>query len=267
MKRFQIIGLGLIALFFVSCEEVIEIDLNESEPAIVIEALLKDVANGNQVIISETGSYFDPGEFPTVSGATVRLIDQEGNEEILQESEPGTYPIVETLAQAGETYTLKVEAENQVFEANSVMQVPFAIDSLEFQERNGPFGVGADDGQLIVIRFEDPVGDDNFLLFEAEINGELQSDLALYDGRQTDGLSARVPFFTLSVESGDSVKLFTYAIDQETYDYYNALVELVGTGFGGGNSATPANPESNWSNGALGFFGTLAVSELEIVVP
>lgn len=268
MKIFHIISLSILAYFLSSCEEVITIDLNESEPVIVIEALLKDVPTGNQVIISQTGSYFEPGNYPSISGATIRLSDNEGNIEILQESptQAGTYPILETKAEAGRTYQLEIEAEGQLFEAQSIMQKPFEIDSIFFETRNGPMVVDPNKTQVPIIRLQDPVGEDNFFLFEAVVNGELQPDLFLYDGRPTDGISATVSFITLSLGSGDSLQVNTYAIDQEAYEYYNTLASLVGGGFLA-NSATPANPTSNWSNGALGFFGTLAVSETELIVP
>ena len=254
-----------MAYVFTSCDEVIEVDLNESDPKVVIEAILKDQSGGNQVIISQTGSYFDPGTYPPVEGAMVKLIDQEGNEEILTESEPGTYPIIETQAKAGMTYRLEVTSEGEEYVAQSSMQTPFQIDSINFQVRNTPFGGGGEDDYAAIVFLTDEAGVDIFLLFDAVVNGEVQPDLFLYDGRQTDGEESRVPFFTLELKKGDQIKVNTYAIDQETYDYYNTLVDLVSGGFGG-TATTPANPNSNWSNDALGFFGTLAVSELEAVV-
>lgn len=268
MKKLHIIILSILVILLSSCEEVIDIDLNESDPKVVIEAILKDRANGNQVSLSKSGSYFNPGTYPTISGASIRLIDDEGNSEVLQESaaNPGTYPIVETVAQAGKTYRLEVEAEGQVFEAQSTMQAPLGVDSIVFEVRNGPLVEDPERNRVPIVRLKDPAGEDNFLLFEVVVNGELQPDLFLYDGRPTDGMSASVPFITLTLGRGDSLKVYAYAIDRDAFVYYSTLATLVGTGLQF-NSTTPANPETNWSNGALGFFGTLAVSELEVVVP
>ena len=267
MKALHIIFLALTVFLLSSCEEVINIDLNESDPKVVIEAILKDRPTGNQVTISQSGSYFEPGNYPVISNATVRLVDNEGNEEILKESssEAGTYPILESMAEAGKTYSLEVEVDGEIYKATSEMQQPLAVDSVIFDTRNGPLVQDPAKNRVMIVQLEDPVGEDNFLLFEAEVNGELQPDLFLYDGRPTDGQRASVPFISLFLAKGDSVKLNTYSIEKQSYDYYSTLAGLVGSGFVF-SAATPANPETNWSNGALGFFGTLAMSEMEVVV-
>jgi hypothetical protein len=51
-------------------------------------------------------------------------------------------------------------------------------------------------------------------------------------------------------------------IDKNVYTYFNNL-----TGDGFDNSATPANPKSNISGGALGYFSAYANQVRSIVVP
>jgi hypothetical protein len=54
------------------------------------------------------------------------------------------------------------------------------------------------------------------------------------------------------------------SLDQKTYGYYRTLEDLLFTNplFG----STPANPNTNLSNGALGYFGACAVSSKTIVI-
>ena len=54
------------------------------------------------------------------------------------------------------------------------------------------------------------------------------------------------------------------SIDKSTYDYYRTLADLLYTNpfFG----STPANPNTNLSNGALGYFGSYSSSFKTLVV-
>ncbi|MEO0896926.1 MAG: DUF4249 domain-containing protein [Bacteroidota bacterium] len=264
MKFSHIIPLLLIATSLVSCTEVIDIDLNESEQTIVIEGILRDRPDGNQVQITKTGSYFSPGEYPTVSDAMVSITDSDGNQTTLSETEDGIYSIP-FAGESGETYTLTVEAEGESYEAVAKMQEPISIDSISFFERGSNPLFGGDGGFAVVANLLDPEGTTDYLLFELEVNGELQSSLTLYEGSQTDGISVQVPFIPLLLQEGDEVIVNTYAIEREAYEYYNTLAEIAGTGFAT-TSATPANPISNWSNDALGYFGVLAQTRFEAVV-
>jgi len=260
MKYLHIPILALILILLSSCEEVIDIDLNDSSPQIVIEAVIRDRPQGNVVLISQTTSYFEAEEKLPVSGAQVILRDEEGKEEVLTEIEPGFYPILNTQAKAGETYSLEVSYEGETYLANSTMLSPLPLDSVSFQERSGPLVI-QEDALIAIVHLKDPPGEVDYILFETLINGELQPNLFLYNGRNSDGAHARVPFIGLEISQGDQVKINSYVIDETTFEYYNTLVELVGSG--GFNSTSPANPNSNWSNGALGYFGALAMSELE----
>ncbi|WP_374459435.1 hypothetical protein [Chryseobacterium taeanense] len=53
-------------------------------------------------------------------------------------------------------------------------------------------------------------------------------------------------------------------IDESVYTFYSALLEISDTGTGGG--ITPANPPSNISNGALGYFSAHTVRKMSAVI-
>ena len=52
-------------------------------------------------------------------------------------------------------------------------------------------------------------------------------------------------------------------LDLATYDYYRTLFSILEGGLGTPN---PANPETNLSNGALGYFGACTISRDTIVI-
>ena len=61
----------------------------------------------------------------------------------------------------------------------------------------------------------------------------------------------------------DTVVVELQTLDKSTYEYYLTLNSLAGGMFGASN---PANPETNLSNDALGYFGAYTVSRDTIVI-
>ena len=66
-------------------------------------------------------------------------------------------------------------------------------------------------------------------------------------------------------EEGDTIKVELICIDQGTYNYLDQLSEVSGGGPSFGSSA-PANPQNNFSNGAMGYFTAQAIDTQVVVV-
>jgi len=54
-------------------------------------------------------------------------------------------------------------------------------------------------------------------------------------------------------------------VDKKVFTYWYSLSQQGGNGFA--NSATPSNPTSNISNGALGYFSAHTVQHASVTVP
>ena len=61
----------------------------------------------------------------------------------------------------------------------------------------------------------------------------------------------------------DTVVVELQTLDKSTYDYFSTLFSLTDGMFG---SSNPANPETNLSNDALGYFGAYTVSRDTIII-
>ena len=61
----------------------------------------------------------------------------------------------------------------------------------------------------------------------------------------------------------DTVVVELQNLDQATYDYYRTLYPILGGGFGASN---PANPETNITNDALGYFGACTICRDTIII-
>jgi hypothetical protein len=259
----------IITLIFFStgCEKVINIDLNEATPVIVIEGLITDRAGPYTIILSKTGSYFNQPVLPPVTGAEVIISDDSGITDILKEIRPGVYLTSVLKGVPGRTYTLKVSAENKEYTASSTMHSHVLIDSLSLDKGDGHyfnFGGGPKEEVPVELNcwFRDPA-EKNFYRLKVYTNDTARTEnYRLYDDQYTNGevISLRAAH----AKAGAAYRIELFSLDRQTFGYYRTLEDLFYTNpfFG----SAPANPVSNLSNGALGYFGASAVSNTVVTI-
>ena len=233
-----LISLALLFVF-TACEDVIEIDLDNIEPKLVIEAVITDQTINQTVKLTKTGDYF----------------------------EPGIYQTTHLLGTAGVVYNLSVEVEDVEYTAVSEMPVRVNIETLstEFFEATPRF----DEGYFVKCHFTDPAGISNYYRFKIRENGILlnsSSDFILRDDKIFDGNSVQIPLAIKTFQINDTVTVELLSLNKDTYDYYNTLVGGSGGPADMMSSSTPANPVSNISNGAMGYFGVYTISSKTIIV-
>jgi len=251
-----------IALSTISCEDVIEVDLNSVEPRIVIEGLVTDQMEPFTVIISKTGDYFNPSVFPKVSGAVVIISDTNGGSDTLHEVESGLYQSDTLRGVPLRTYTLTVEVEGNTYTASSTMPIPIRIDSLAYGYEEG--GGFKDKGFVLHCFFTDRNGTDDYCRIIVERNGEVQEDYYLYDGQWSDG--SQIDFNPGGFELKDSLIVKLLCLDEPVFDYFLTLSGVVATDEIQESAWSPANPNSNLSNNALGYFAALTVRVDTVII-
>lgn len=262
------IVLFLIPFFvFQGCQKVIEVDLNDATPKIVIEGLINDRRGPYGITVTKTGSYFNEASLPPVTGANVYIKDNLGFTDTLREASPGVYLTGRTKGVPGKTYTLTVVAENIVYSGTSTMLSHVNIDSLklvksEFQRFD--FSGNTDNALNMEIHgfFKDPP-EKNYYRVKVFKNDSINTQsYRLYDDQYTNG--EEIDLRVSRAEPGASYRIELLSIDKATYGYYRTLDDLlyINPFFG----STPANPNTNLSNGALGYFGACAVSSKTIVI-
>jgi hypothetical protein len=268
LKKHKSIYITLLLIIFLACEDVIKIDLKNVEPRIVIEGVVTDQPRPYTVKISKTGDYFEPSTFPTVSDAIVIITDNAGHSETLQETEPGIYQTDSLQSMPGRTYTLTVDIEGDDYTATSTMPDPIEIDSLSYVYETGGFGP-EEEGYKLHCHFMDRAGIDDNCRFKIFKNGEMIKGYFLYNDKYTDGNPIDFSNFEDEVfELDDTLRVELFTIDEATYDYYSTLKDVVaaGGGEGGMMGGTPTNPNTNLSNGALGYFGVFTIRTDTIVI-
>ncbi len=114
--------------------------------------------------------------------------------------------------------------------------------------------------------FNDPEGIENYYQFSEVINSELQTGIILDDDRLHDGQTITRSLYygeNSSLNPGDTVTVYLQSIDSTLYHYFRNLNQLLNNGT---FSAAPANPVTNLSDGAMGYFNAFAVKSKMIVV-
>lgn len=260
--------LSLTAL--VSCEEIIDLDLGNAESRIVIEGTITSDTGPYYVKINQSVDYGELNEFPTVSGAAVTIKDQDGNSEMLEEVEQGLYAIQEFQGEPGKRYELDVTYDGESYKAASTMPATvIPIQSLDYVFEEETLFI--DEGYYVTAYFADPEDEMNYYRLKMFVNGEpyyfdqdgvlvKDDNFWLVNDKFFNGKIMDLEF-PQTLKVGDKVDVELHQLDKATYDYYRTLVDLMG--FGG---VAPANPLSNWSNGALGYFGALSVTYASVVI-
>ena len=130
--------------------------------------------------------------------------------------------------------------------------------------------------------FLDPVGVENYYLWEQFVEGEnvivpnpgnavnLVSRDELYDGQE---VIAFQPNDEIAIASGEHAEIRQISLSRRAYDYYYSLFEQHGLGSGNPFSIPPATIRGNVANLTrphrypFGFFGAAEVSVAEGIAP
>lgn len=262
MKKI-IILFSLIALF-TACEDVIEIDLKNIEPKIVIAGAINDLENECTVRISKTVDYFKPGTYPPVTNATVLVSDNLGNTFNFEEKENGKYTSVDFKANENTSYTLNVNIENKVYEADVTLPEKVEISYLTSEET--PLYMEFDGGYIVNCHLTDPLEEENYYRLKAyNINdAEKAGDSKyLFNDDLTEGKLILMQWDVEQYELNDTVVVELQTLDKSTYQYYNTLFLLGDNIFG---SSNPANPKTNLNNDAMGLFAAYTISRDTIII-
>jgi hypothetical protein len=137
------------------------------------------------------------------------------------------------------------------------MPFPVEIDTLYSSKMNGS------EMHQINVDFIDPADIKNYYRLVDIVNGKsLGNDLVTSDelsqGKKIEGT---LVYDEKDLKVGDTLTLWLETVDKGVYTYFNTA------SLSNQDSATPANPVSNISNKALGYFNACAVRKKSIVIP
>jgi hypothetical protein len=254
---------AFIILTFSSCEDVIDLKLNNAEPQIVIEADVVNNQNYQIVKISKTKNFTDNNSSVPLSNATV-TIKEDGSSVTYNFTQlsPGVYKSGFFIGKPELKYTLQVTINGKTYSATSTMPKVVTLDSLSvtevsfFNKKN----------KFVQVNFNDPPNIKNQYNCVISLNDTLIKGYYVNEDRFNDGKNVKNTLFNSEhhIKTGDTVKVDFQCIDYNTYRYFFALTQITGNG---GPPTAPSNPPSNFDNGALGYFSAHTSQLMSTKIP
>ena len=175
-NRFHILFF-LAALSFTACTDVIDVDLDEGEVQLVVDAFINDLPQPQVIRLRNSAPYFSNDFNPAVTGAIVTVTDGDGEVfEFVDAGNTGDYTWTpedgETFGEVGQIYVLAVSlpGDSKTFGAQTQMNRVPPIDSIvsEFREDE----LGGPDGHYAQFFARDEVGFGDSYWIKTFKNGE-----------------------------------------------------------------------------------------------
>lgn len=261
------------SLLLMSCTDVIEVNVPEAPPRLVIEASMDwqkgTLGNSQTVKLSLSTPYFDNLIESPVTGASVKVINNESQAEVIfTDSNNGNYITDSFDPVMGDSYTLMVNYDGDLYLATETMTSVSPISDV-FQSTENGFNK---DALEVNIEFFDPAGEENFYLSKFQRRGDKFQTLFDLKDEFTDGNKMSIFYEKLENEDsgetefqpGDIVDIELLGLSDRYYNYIKLLIEQSQSG--GPFSAIPAEIKGNCinqthpENYAFGYF---RVSEVD----
>lgn len=258
-------GIIFILFTFFSCEKVIDIDLADSKAVIVIEAQMTNTSMPFTVKISKTAPYFGSQSNEPVSGAKVSVKSEKGKIKYFDEVSPGIYLYDKTVALPEFTYILTVEYDGVTYTARSFMNQSVSIGDVSLSYFDG-LGF-LESGYRINTYIKDPEEAENYYRIKYFVNGKASSSMggiSLYSDLLFNGKGIGLGQRSLVFKETDTVTVELQSIDKAAYDYFSTLESISGLDIL--QTVSPANPISNFNNGALGYFSAYTLDRRTIII-
>ncbi|TJY36122.1 DUF4249 domain-containing protein [Pontimicrobium aquaticum] len=269
MKKLLLI-LTSFAIF--SCEESIDLDLNTSEPKLIIEASINWIkgtsGNEQEIKLSLSAPYYNL-ETPPANNATVSIFDSSNNKYMfIEDGLTGNYKNNGFIPQLDEEYTLIINYDGEIYSASETLKSVVQIDYVE-QINDG--GFTGEETELKAY-YTDPVNIENYYFFEFKNNFTAIPTLEVYKDEFTDGNQIFGFYTEEDLTTGDEVTIRNYGISEAFYEYMFILLQQNSEEGGGPFETTPATVrgncinETNPSNFPLGYFRLSEVDEITYIV-
>lgn len=264
----KIIYLAILLVSLSSCEDVIDVDVPETTPKLIVDALIRVDENEPittvRIKTNLTSSFFDDIQPTDVEQITITNPDYIGfgsldeNFITLQKVSSGLYEGSKRtdFFISGELQ-LSIQHQDQRYLASTSYAPTSPIETLE--QGSGTLFSGNE--TEILVAFTDNLEQDNFYLFDFDFNEYLVTEDEFYPG-QTFQFSY---FYDDGLDSGQTINVSLLGVDESFYNYMNQLIVQAGGDQGPfqtpaatvrGNliNVTDIDNVENSDNFALGYF-------------
>jgi len=158
----------------------------------------------------------------------------------------------------GITFSLAVKVGGQDYQAQSQAPAYVEIDSIGIKSEK----IFSDEYLSVFLKFHDPIHRPNYYKYLISVNDSPYAFARIYSDKFNDGLlvSHDIANEKNDLKSGDKIQIIRQCVDHGTYRYWSAIRSS------NPGNASPGNPPSNFSNGALGYFSVSTAKSYEMTL-
>ena len=267
----------------VGCEKIVDIELPSSDPVLVVEGQITNERSPWAINLSLSQPYFDQSNATDVQNATVYIADSDGNTVDLFYQNGVFVSLDSQQCVPGVSYTLHIDYNGKSYEATEELANGFPIDlilSYYLPENNGFI----QSGYYVFIQGKENDYKGDSYQWKFYVNDTLKESFGpllendefgtvtflnpnIDPNDPLKGLDQNIlprPF-PFDVQPGDSVRIEQFNLSPSYYQYIldlNAQLGRSGSPF----DPPPTNPNTNLSNGAIGFFSVAHKVEKGILI-
>lgn len=271
MKKIISILFLIISLAFLSCEDVVAVDLNKSAPQLVVDASIKwtkgTIGNEQNIKLTTTGEYFN-NTVPVASGAIVTITDANNVVyNFIEEGTTGNYKCNNFNPVLNGNYTLFISYNGQTYTATDKLYEVPTITSIEQK-------LGGFTGNEIEVKFNflDNANQNNFYLEEYKVP---YRPFPLYGAFSDEFFNGNQMFSLLIDEDtkpGQNINFSLHGISERYHNYMTILIGISGSINSGPFTTPPAAVkgniinQTNTKNNPLGYFRLSEVDTRNYIV-
>ncbi|MGF1636025.1 MAG: DUF4249 domain-containing protein [Cyclobacteriaceae bacterium] len=147
MKKHFSIYILFLGLIFAACEDTIFPTLRDVPAVLVVDAWVTNKPEAQVIKLTRSQPYFDQTRPVGVNGATIKVIDDQGQEYNFEANEePGHYYWIpaddnDSFGEVGRSYSLQIELDGDIYESESDMGRVPEIDSIGYFFEEGALGI------------------------------------------------------------------------------------------------------------------------------
>ncbi|QYJ67796.1 DUF4249 family protein [Flavobacterium litorale] len=275
MKNIKFILLFATTILFISCEEVVNLDLDTEDPKLVIDASIdwvKGTPGNEQVIKLTTSTGYYEETVPTVSGATAFITNTDnGSVFDFIETVPGTGEYICTNFEPiiGNNFELTIIYNNETYTATEKMYPVSSIENITQKDDSGFSG----DAIEIEAFFQDDPTAENYYLSKFSTNAIPYPEYTALDDEFSNGNLMSVLYIDDNIKSGDDLNIKLSGISRRYYNYMELVITMIEGGAGSGPFQTTPAPirgnlinETNENNNPFGYFQLSEVDYVEYII-
>lgn len=283
-------------LFATSCEDVIEVEVINKNPKIVVDAFVNNQRDTQTIKLTRSIGYFDStGSEPAITNAQVAIVDQSASLPklfVFQHTSQGKYQFVPNASSGdtfaiGHDYALLVVVGQDTLVSFSTLNPTTNIDSLRLVDVVGNGPPINTSGYYIELMAKDRKGPGDFYWIKTFRNDSFlnkidQLNVSADMGNTSNGQDGELFIYPIryngvndffrSYKPGETVRIEIHSINAVAFAWFNLVIS---ENQNGGLFATPPaniftnivslNPNKKPALG--GFFCMSAVSSLSVKIP